>query len=199
MKFEGDKLNFQSSRSGLTHTYIHLLASLLRVDAHGFSIRRTYNTLHNKMADAAVPPRGQLAPCPAAWVRSASVNGGTGLSADELHQFWHQGFVVKRNLFLDANASLQPARDAITTLVDSLARKLLAAGKITSLCEDFPWETRMLEIEKQCPNASVLLHKMGVLPPEIAQLWVSPELTHVAKQLLGDDLAAHPVRYLRPH
>jgi hypothetical protein len=41
------------------------------------------------------------------------------------------------------------------------------------------------------------MHKRGVLPPEVASLWSSETLLNIAKQILGPDIAGHPVWNLR--
>ena len=73
--------------------------------------------------------------------------------------------------------------------VDKVAKQLYKAGKIKDLCEDADFFTRLTKLEAQYPNASVLVHKQGVLPPEIANLWSSPVLMSAARQFLGGDLA----------
>lgn len=66
-----------------------------------------------------------------------------------------------------------------------MAQQLYKAGKIKDLCEDADFFTRLTKLEAQYPNASVLVHKQGVLPPEIASLWSSPQLMSAAHQFLG--------------
>ncbi len=55
----------------------------------------------------------------------------------------------------------------------------------------------MNALEGQFPGTCVLMAKRGVLPPEIASLWSSETLLSIAKQLLGPDIAGHPVWNLR--
>ena len=69
--------------------------------------------------------------------------------------------------------------------VDNVAQELYKAGKIKDLCEDADFFTRLTKLEAQYPNASVLVHKQGVLPAEIADLWSSPQLMSAAHQFLG--------------
>jgi hypothetical protein len=139
-----------------------------------------------------IPSHGELAPGVAAW----RVSYTTGpLTKEELEQYWTQGYVVKHGLL--SPEELQPARDALAGYVDDIAKELYAAGKIRDLCEGAPFETRMIKIEAQFPNASVLLHKRGTLPSQIANLWSGPTLLPIARQFLGDDIAAHPVWNIR--
>lgn len=71
--------------------------------------------------------------------------------------------------------------------VDRVAQQLYKAGKIKDLCEDADFFTRLTKLEAQYPNASVLVHKQGVLPPEVAGLWSSPQLMSAARQFLGGE------------
>ena len=70
-------------------------------------------------------------------------------------------------------------------------------SKIQDLHEKDGFYQRLTSIDKQFPGAVVLFLKRGVLPPEIASLWSSVTLLSVAKQLLGPDIAGHPVWNLR--
>jgi hypothetical protein len=74
-----------------------------------------------------------------------------------------------------------------------VAEKLHAAGKIKDMCEDADFYRRLTALEAQYPNASVLVHKQGVLPPGISDLWGSKKLMGAARQLLG---GAKPHFYL---
>eukprot|EP00947_MAST-08B_sp_MAST-8B-sp1_P005995 g5995.t1 len=93
---------------------------------------------------------------------------------------------------------LQPSIDAINELVDDLARRLYAKGKISSLHEDRGFEDRLIAIEKEAPNASVWLHKQPfAMPPAFQELWSHPTLLDIATQLIGPKISGHPVWNLR--
>ncbi|KAK9903937.1 hypothetical protein WJX75_000915 [Coccomyxa subellipsoidea] len=117
------------------------------------------------------------------------------LTEEELQQYWEEGFVVKEGLL--PKEQLENVKNAIKRSVDKVAQMLYKAGKIQDLCEDADFFTRLTKLEAQFPSASVLVHKQGILPPEIAALWSSPELMSAAKQFLGGDVAGHPVWNLR--
>lgn len=139
-----------------------------------------------------VPPKGSLAPNMASWIREYTPGP---FSEDDLKQLYIQGFVVKRNLLKETD--YDPAIAAVKDLVDEISHDLQKGGKISNLCESEPFETRLIEIEKQFPNASVLLHKKGVLPKGIQNLWACETLMACAKQVLGPDLSGHAVWNLR--
>jgi len=74
---------------------------------------------------------------------------------------------------------------------------LIYQNKIQDLHENDSFYQRLTAIDAQYPGTAVLLHKRGILPPEIASLWSSETLISIAKQLLGPDIAGHPVWNLR--
>ena len=133
---------------------------------------------------------------PTADVQSWTLPHTAGpLTADELATFFAEGYVIKRGL-LSADA-LDGARRSVEGLVNGLAHRLHALGKISKLHESEPFERRLCHLEAQYPHASVLLHKNGVLPEGVRALWSDDAMTAVARQVLGDDLGAHPVWNLR--
>lgn len=145
-------------------------------------------------AEVSIPPRGELAANVASWVKPYVAGP---LTPEELDQYWRAGYVVKRDLL--PVSMLDGPRAALSRAVDKIARDLHAAGLISDLAEGEAFEHRMIAIEKQYPSASVLLHKQGVLPPEVAALWSSEILLACARQFLGvdTDIAAHPVWNIR--
>lgn len=101
------------------------------------------------------------------------------LTAEELAQYWEQGFLIKKGL--TDSQLLRNARDAIDAEVDVVAEALHNAGKISDPCREEGFEKRLACIEKQFPSASVLLHKRGILPRAFSDLWASTELTAAVK------------------
>lgn len=143
-------------------------------------------------ARSAPPPAPTTAPAPEGWVRSWTPGL---LSPEELEQYWRDGFVVKHGVFTPQE--LRPVMDAIDRMVEELAERLLADGRITDACAGAGFHTRLTRLEAQYPHASVLLHKQGKLPDAFAQLWAHPRLLSAARQLLGEDVGGHPVWNLR--
>jgi hypothetical protein len=63
------------------------------------------------------------------------------LSPEQTRQFNEDVFFIVRDFFSDAE--LQPTIDWIDELVDSLAHRLHAVGKISNPYDNFPIETRL--------------------------------------------------------
>lgn len=117
------------------------------------------------------------------------------LTQEEFYQFFEDGFVIKHDLI--KRDQLESVIKGVERTVEELAQDLHKAGKISDLKETEGFYQRLTEIDAQYPGASVLLHKRGILPSEIASLWSCDTLLSIAKQLLGPDIAGHPVWNLR--
>lgn len=69
-------------------------------------------------------------------------------------------------------------------LVEEVAQELYQAGKISKLHSQERLFTRMIQINKEFPGASVLLHKKGKLPEALQEIWAFSPLLHVVEQVL---------------
>jgi len=122
------------------------------------------------------------------------------LTPNELQHYRDDGFLIVHDLFTEAE--LQPAIDAIDEKVDQLANKLFREGKIQDRFESEGFLTRLTKLEQAFPGAAVLIHTGGVLPKAFADLWESDKLLSIMGQILGSEIAGHPVWNLRsktPH
>jgi len=117
------------------------------------------------------------------------------LTDQQVKQFFEDGYVIIPKFF--TKEEIQPVMDAIDRLVDELAEDLFNGGKIKNKHKEEGFYTRLSKLEDEFPGASVLLHKRGKLPKEIAEMWGNPRLLDVIEQVLGSDIAAHPVWNLR--
>ncbi|XP_077969132.1 phytanoyl-CoA dioxygenase domain-containing protein 1 homolog isoform X1 [Styela clava] len=117
------------------------------------------------------------------------------LNEGELEQYFERGFVVVNNL-LDTSL-LDKAREAVNRLVDDLANRLFDAGKIKNKHEDKGFFERLTYLDKEFPGAAIVLLKGGVLPKEFKDLWSCDVLLNVVEQLIGPEIAGHPLWNLR--
>eukprot|EP00746_Dinoflagellata_sp_MGD_P167190 gnl/MRDRNA2_/MRDRNA2_97624_c0_seq1.p1 gnl/MRDRNA2_/MRDRNA2_97624_c0~~gnl/MRDRNA2_/MRDRNA2_97624_c0_seq1.p1 ORF type:complete len:423 (+),score=74.57 gnl/MRDRNA2_/MRDRNA2_97624_c0_seq1:96-1364(+) len=119
------------------------------------------------------------------------------LTPQQLDQYFSEGWVI-----VDKILPKQVMEDAIRSvehLVDDVAQTLYSKGKIHDMCKDASFEHRLIRLEEQFKHANVLLHKKGVLPSGIQQVWGHPQLMAIASQILGSesDIMGHPVWNLR--
>ncbi|XP_074644175.1 phytanoyl-CoA dioxygenase domain-containing protein 1 homolog [Tubulanus polymorphus] len=117
------------------------------------------------------------------------------LPLEKIQQFFDKGCIVVENFF--TKDQLDACCRDIDKLVDDLAKKLYNAGKIKNLYEDLGFYYRLTEIEKEFPGANVILHKGGILPQSFRDLWSDERLLNIVEQLIGPDIAGHPVWNLR--
>ena len=122
------------------------------------------------------------------------------LTPDQLKQYHDDGFLIVRDLFSDDE--LQPLIDAIDEKVDQLADKLYAGGQIKDRFTNEGFLTRLTKLDKAFPGAAVLVHTSGILPKAFSDVWTSKKLLDIIEQILGTEIAGHPVWNLRsktPH
>ncbi len=101
-----------------------------------------------------------------------------------------------------SDAELQPVIDAIDEKVDALAERLYASGKISNKFENEGFLTRLTKLQEVFPGAATLIHTGGILPKAFADIWSSTKLLDMIEQILGPEIAGHPVWNLRsktPH
>lgn len=112
-----------------------------------------------------------------------------------IKQFFEDGYVIVKDFF--TKEELEPCKKAIERFVDQLAHKLYNAGKIYELYSGYGFFERLTKIENDFPGANIVLHKYGVLPQAFKDLWTNERLLNVVEQLIGPDIAGHPVWNLR--
>jgi hypothetical protein len=117
------------------------------------------------------------------------------LTDTQLRAFHEDGFVVVRDFF--TTEELDPVCDEVAGLVDDLARRLRHAGRIADDFAGAPFDERLTLLERAFPGAATLIHIGGVLGPALARLWETPRLLDLVEQLIGPDIAGHPVWNLR--
>jgi len=122
------------------------------------------------------------------------------LTNTALDQYFADGSLIVRDLF--SEAELQPAIDAINEKVDALAERLYASGTIENKFEREGFLTRLTKLEQAFPGAATLIHTGGILPQTFIELWGGKKLLDIIEQVLGPEIAGHPVWNLRsktPH
>uniref|UniRef100_H2XTA6 Phytanoyl-CoA dioxygenase n=1 Tax=Ciona intestinalis TaxID=7719 RepID=H2XTA6_CIOIN len=122
------------------------------------------------------------------------------LTTEQVDEYFDKGFLVVKDFFKPER--LNVVRKAVDEIVDDLVNDLYDNGKIKDKHSDKDFFTRLTHIEKQFKGAGVLMHKRGVLHDEFKALWSDDKLLNVVEQIIGPDVAGHPVWNLRtktPH
>ncbi|XP_030854236.1 uncharacterized protein LOC100893311 [Strongylocentrotus purpuratus] len=117
------------------------------------------------------------------------------LTNAQLKQYFEEGCLLVPDFFKPEE--LDPVREGVKSSVDDIVNKLYDAGKIKDKYENVDLFQRMTCVEKEFPGAAVLLHKTGSLPRSFKDLWSDARLLNVMEQLIGPNIAGHPVWNLR--
>ncbi len=115
---------------------------------------------------------------------------------DEAQRYFDDGLLIVEDLF--TRSELQPMLDAIEGIVDEMAERLYAAGRITDKHAGKGLYTRMTALEADYPGAALLVHLRGIMEPAIADLWSGDRLLGIVERLMGPDIAGYPVWNLHP-
>jgi len=136
----------------------------------------------------------QLRAIVASWTRPWTPGP---LSPQQLDKFFTEGYVIVDKIL--PHEVLEGAICSVESLVDDVAQLLYSKGKIHDLCKDAGFKNRLILLEEQFRHTNVLLHKKGVMPPGIQQVWAHSNLMACATQILGSeqDIMGHPVWNLR--
>ena len=117
------------------------------------------------------------------------------LDRQQIDRYFDDGFLIVEGLL--SRQDVQPVIDDIGAIVDELARRLHAAGRIRDLCLDHGFATRLAAIEAECPGAAIWVTHLGDLRPGLRELWSSPKLLDIVEALIGPDIAGHPIWNIR--
>ncbi|XP_021344577.1 uncharacterized protein LOC110444531, partial [Mizuhopecten yessoensis] len=117
------------------------------------------------------------------------------LSEEIINKFFENGYVIVENFFKPEE--LDPCKEAINDMLDEMALQFLQKGKIKELYKEYGFYERLSKIEDDFPGANIVLHKLGKLPQAFKDVWTNERLLNVIEQLIGPEIAGHPVWNLR--
>ena len=117
------------------------------------------------------------------------------LDREQVDRYFEDGFLIVESLL--SREDVQPVIDDIAAIVDELARRLHAAGRIRDLHADQGFGTRLAALEAECPGAAIWVTHRGDLRPGLRELWSSPKLLDIVEELIGPDIAGHPIWNIR--
>jgi phytanoyl-CoA hydroxylase len=124
-------------------------------------------------------------------------------------QFAEEGYVLVENV-LDPERDLQPVIDDYTALLDELARRWYAEGKIPSAYADLPFNQRATQVISQIsdeeayyldislPKAAVYTEETPVYTSDATfKLLTNPRLLDTVEMLIGSEIYSNPIQHAR--
>jgi len=111
-------------------------------------------------------------------------------------QFDDQGYVIFKG-FLGQDV-VHKARSGVERLVDQLAEKLLAAGKIPHLFKDEPFATRLFLLYKDHLDDMPKVLRRELHLPEFFYLFFHPRLLDLVEIVIGGEIRLYPNYSCRP-
>ena len=117
------------------------------------------------------------------------------LSREQIDRYFEDGFLVVEDLL--SKSDVQAVIDDINAIVDELARRLHAAGRIREPYLDHGFDTRLAALEAECPGAAIWVTHRGDLRPGLRRIWSSPKILDIVEDLIGPDIAGHPIWNIR--
>jgi hypothetical protein len=118
------------------------------------------------------------------------------LSQAQIDQFHAEGYLVVRGALIDAD--LDPVIDEYARHIDRRARELHAAGKLTQLYENAPFERRLALICRE--NAEIYPElDIYILRGQAAFTFLGNEhLLDMVEGLVGPEITCNPIQHIRP-
>jgi phytanoyl-CoA hydroxylase len=118
---------------------------------------------------------------------------------NEQHDFYlENGYIILEGVLDDED--FRPVREAMSETVDEIAATLYEAGRIPSLLDDLPFETRLAAVSAVAGEGSAAEFGRSWRPrkPGYFEIISNPKLLDIAEALCGPELIAHPVYNTRP-
>lgn len=126
-----------------------------------------------------------------------------GLDDAQVQRFFETGYLLVPDLFTPAE--LEPLRQEIADIVDSVARRLQDAGEISRLYEAEPFETRLTRLLEAHPEHEPLYYKAiegkaggGHTGAAMFDLILHPRLLDAMASLVGPEIVGSSVYRIRP-
>ena len=132
----------------------------------------------------------------------------SSLSAEQLDHFQREGYVVVRNVF-DPDRWLTPLFREYEGVLDRLAKKLFADGRISNIYENLPFLERFIEVcaesnetnhqhfDFSLPQANISHDTPMWTGPAVFNMLRCPELLDLVEGFIGPEIYSNPVQHVR--
>jgi ectoine hydroxylase-related dioxygenase (phytanoyl-CoA dioxygenase family) len=113
-----------------------------------------------------------------------------------IERFHEQGYAILYGLLEDS--CIGAVQQACEILVDNLAKKLRAEGKISETFADAPFERRLIRLYENRPDENPTIFRPELHLPGFFHLFAHPRLLDLAERILGPEIRLYPNYSVRP-
>ena len=117
------------------------------------------------------------------------------LTNEQIAEFRREGVLIAGRVLTDKD--LQPVIKDISAWIDRRARTLKAEGALHDLCEDEPFERRLVHLSTQCPTISDGMDIMHMRCPALYTFLHNGHLLDAVESLIGPEITCNPIQHLR--
>jgi len=130
------------------------------------------------------------------------------LTADQIEELESEGFLLVKGA-LDPELDIDPVRDEFAAILDRLANRLRAEGKIGETYDGLPFEDRIIAVAAESPepiiaNFEIALPNGGITAetpincgPATFNFLRSPRILDLLEPLIGGEIFCNPVQHTR--
>jgi phytanoyl-CoA hydroxylase len=111
-------------------------------------------------------------------------------------KFDEHGYVILKGLF--APQIIDSVRAQVSRLSDERLARFKAEGKISNLHENLPFETRLIEVAKQCKEASPAFFRDELHREALFSFLLNKDLLDIAEYFIGGEIRLYPNYMCRP-
>ncbi len=113
-----------------------------------------------------------------------------------IKSFNQQGFAILHGVL--ASACIEAVKRECEKLVDELATKLLALGRISDTYDDEPFEMRLIRLYENHPSETPTIFRRELHLRGFFELFAHPRLLTIAQAILGPEIRLYPNYSVRP-
>lgn len=118
------------------------------------------------------------------------------LTAAQIAQFNDQGYLLIRQAL--ASVDLAPVIDEYTAYIDRRAQELYAAGQLSQLYADAPFERRLALICRETNDLYRELDIMYLRGPASFAFLRNAHVLDIVEMLIGPEITCSPIQHIRP-
>ncbi len=117
------------------------------------------------------------------------------LKVEQIEQFEEKGYLIAEGALEDSD--LEPVIEEYEAHIDRQARELLAAGKISELHEEAPFEKRLALISSECKEIYPGLDIMHLRGKATFEFLANENLLDLVEGIVGPEITCSPIHHIR--